>query len=253
MRPARVGRVASGRVYPPAAIGSAPPGPAGAGPEPLYLRSPGCGGVSPAGRPARAVDMVREVLPRDQAVELGQHPGSSRRGGRGRGGSAVGRCGGQRYGAHPRWLSCRTAQTTGAHAPAAGTRSSVSVADPPTATVSAAPAVRPSPAVSHSSAYASYPVQSQPSPEVSDTPSASPSASAKPSKSPSASPSASAKPSKSASSSAKPSKSPSVGRHRVVLGHVLIFVVPVADRLSQRPNAICACRASCRGEPAAAR
>ena len=37
LRPARMGRAAPGGVFPPAAVGPAPPGTAGAGPEPLYL------------------------------------------------------------------------------------------------------------------------------------------------------------------------------------------------------------------------
>ena len=55
LRPARMGRAAPGGVFPPAAVGPAPPGTSGAGTEPLYLPGEGCGGVSPAGRPARGM------------------------------------------------------------------------------------------------------------------------------------------------------------------------------------------------------
>jgi hypothetical protein len=206
VRPARVEGAASGRVYPPAAIGSAPPGPAGAGPEPVHLRRPGCGGVSPAGRPARAIGLAGQVLPLHQARELGQHPGPSRHGG-GRGGD--------RPAAVSVFLLAGShtaqAQTTGRAAtaaratqPGAGLRSSGPVAGLPTATVPAAASVRPSPAISPALAVPSYPVQSQPSPQVPVAPSAS--TPATPSKSPSAKPSKSA--SSSATSSASSSPSP---------------------------------------------
>ena len=104
LRPSRMGRAAPGGIFPPAAVGPAPPGTPGAGPEPLYLPGGGCGGVSPAGRPARGSDMVRLVLAGHQACELGQHPGPSRTGDRRRGCRTVGRGGGERYAAYLPWL-----------------------------------------------------------------------------------------------------------------------------------------------------
>ncbi len=180
-----------------------------------------------------AIDLVREVLPRHQARELGQHPGPSRHGGGRRGGSPVGRCGGQRFAA--RWLPCRTGSDdwsrghscpgypAGRRAPVEWSGGRPAHGDRPRRRQRAAvPSRQPTPRPS-----ASYPVQSQPSPQVPVAPSAS--TPATPSKSP----------------SAKPSKSAVILGHAVevavgyavevgvILGHVLGFFVPVADRLSQ--------------------
>ena len=121
LRPSRMGRAAPGGVFPPAAVGPAPPGTPGAGPEPLYLPGGGCGGVSPAGRPARGSDMVRLVLAGHQARELGQHPGPSRTGDRRRGCRSVGRGGGERYAAYLPWLPrCVCAGAPAEHGPCQG-------------------------------------------------------------------------------------------------------------------------------------
>ena len=118
LRPSRMGRAAPGGVFPPAAVGPAPPGTSGAGPEPLYLPGGGCGGVSPAGRPARGSDMVRLALAGHKACELGQHPGSSWTGDRRRGCRSVGRGGGERYAAYLPWLPrCVCAGAPAEHGP----------------------------------------------------------------------------------------------------------------------------------------
>ena len=108
LRPSRMGFVAPGGVFPPAAASPASPGTARADPESLYLHRCGCGGVSPAGSPARGMDMGREVLAGDQAGELEQRPGQSGSGGRHRGHRGVGRGRSERQPAHLRRCPRRT-------------------------------------------------------------------------------------------------------------------------------------------------